>query len=434
MIINKLNSIGFRLLTRFLFFYFSFNAHAENTSYSISSNPAAVNLTPGTGVAQHYFEKKLGIQNNHGIYVDGAWIGDINNLSSGGINNPDRWTSNSLFLLNMTLDTKKIGAWDGGLFGVQFLQFNGQATNAQAGTVQGYNSLPGAPPLNRSELYQLWYRQEFLNKKFMVRIGKVAPTFHFNNVINPVPLYDEKIEIPAVTSLIYTPVFVNPSVLGLLPGYYNSAYGITISFTPSQNWYLSLGSYDGNLANGTQTGLTGPHFNGSYFNIAETGFSWFIGKNKLPGTVGVGAWHQTGLIQESSMLFEHGASGYYLFGSQRLWYKNPGINNGGISAFYQYGENNSSVLPMKKYVGAGLTFFGLIPSRENDSMGMGTAFSWLNQKSFSRKTELMLQAYYQAKIINGIFLEPALSYIPTPGAQPNLHAAWVATMRLIVLF
>jgi porin len=219
-----------------------------------------------------------------------------------------------------------------------------------------------------------------------------------------------------------------------LPGYYNSAYGITISFTPSQNWYLSLGSYDGNLANGTQTGLTGPHFNGSYFNIAETGFSWFIGKNKLPGTVGVGAWHQTGLIQESSMLFEHGASGYYLFGSQRLWYKNPGINNGGISAFYQYGENNSSVLPMKKYVGAGLTFFGLIPSRENDSMGMGTAFSWLNQKSFSRKTELMLQAYYQAKIINGIFLEPALSYIPTPGAQPNLHAAWVATMRLIVLF
>lgn len=434
MVINKLNNIGFCLLAMFLFFYFPFNAHADNTSYSISSNPAAANLTPGTGKAQRYIEKKIGLQNNHGIYVDGAWIGDVNNLFSGGIHNPDRWTSNSLFLLNMTLDTKKFGAWDGGLFGVQFLQFNGQATNTQAGTVQGYNSLPGALPLNRSELYQLWYRQEFFNKKFMVRLGKVAPTFHFNNVINPVPLHDEKIEIPAVTSLIYTPIFVNPSVLGLLPGYYNSAYGITINFIPFKSWYLSYGIYDGNLANGTQTGLTGPHFNGSYFNIVETGFSWVIGKNNLPGTVGVGAWHQTGLIQESPILFEHGASGYYVFGSQRLWYQNPGINNGGISTFFQYGDNNSGVLPIKKYAGAGLTFFGLIPRRENDSMGMGTAFSWLNQNSFSRKTELMLQAYYQAQIINGIFLEPVLSYIPTPGAQPNLNAAWAGTMRLIVLF
>lgn len=431
MVNNKLNGLGFYLLAIFLFFYFSFNAYAD---YSVSSNPAAVNLTPGTGAAQRYIEKKLGIQNNHGINIDGAWIGDVNNLFSGGIHDPDRWTSNSLFLLNMTLDTKKFGAWDGGLFGVQFLQFNGQATNAQAGTVQGYNSLPGAPPLNRSELYQLWYRQELFNKKLMVRIGKVAPTFHFNNVINPVPMHNEKIEIPAVTSLIYTPVFVNPSVLGLLPGYYNSAYGITISFIPVKNWYLSLGGYDGNLANGTQTGLTGPHFNGSYFNIAETGFSWFLGKNNLPGTIGLGAWHQTGLIKESPTLFEYGAAGYYLFGSQRLWYKNPGINNAGISGFYQYGDNNSSVLPMKKYVGGGLTFFGLIPSRENDSMGMGVAFSWLNQHSFSRKTELMLQAYYQAQIIKGIFLEPALSYIPTPGAQPDLNAAWAGTMRLIALF
>lgn len=412
----------------------STRAYGDNSNYSISSNPAAVNLTPGTGIAQQYVEKRLGIKNNHGINIDGAWIGDINDLISGGIPNAEQWTTNSLLLLNMTLDTQKFGAWDGGLFGIQFLQFNGQATNAQAGTVQGYNSLPGAPPLDRSELYQLWYRQELLDKKLLVRIGKVAPTFHFNNVINPVPLHNENIEIPAVTSLIYTPIFVNTSMLGILPGYYNSAYGITLSYMPSQKWYLSLGSYDGNLANGTQTGLTGPHLNGSYFNIAEIGLSWLLGKNNLPGTVGVGAWHQTGLVKQSPILFEQGASGYYIFGSQRLWYKNPGNTDSGISAFYQYGDNNSSVLPMKKYVGGGLTFFGLIPHRQNDSMGVGTAFSWLNQQTFTRKTELMFQAYYQAKITKGIFVEPALSYIPTPGAQPNLSAAWAGTMRLIILF
>lgn len=430
---HRLNRVGFYLGAIFLFSCF-FNAFADNASPAVSSNPAAVNLTPGTGELQHYLEKKLGIQNNHGIYIDGAWLGDVDNLFSGGIPGADRWTSNSLFLLSLTVNTKKLGVWEGGLFGVQFLQFNGQATNVQAGTVQGYNSLPGAPPLDRSELYQLWYMQELFNKKLVIRIGKVVPTFHFNNVVNPVPLQDKNITIPAVTSLLYTPIFVNPSLYGVLPGYYNSAYGITLSFAPVKYWYLSLGAYDGNLANGTQTGLTGPNFNGSYFDIGETGFNWLIGKNNLPGTIGVGAWRQTGLIQEAPLFFEHGASGYYLFGSQRLWYKNPNINNSGISTFYQYGQHASDVLPVKKYLGGGLTFFGLVPCRENDSMGIGTAFSWLNQHSFSRATELMFQAYYQAQIMKGIFLEPALSYIPTPAAQPNLDAAVAGTMRLIILF
>ncbi len=405
---------------------------AANTN--ISSNPAAVNITPGTGTAQQYLEKKLGIQNNHGIHLDGAWLGDLNDLFSGGIPKADQWTSNSLFLLDLNADTEKLGAWKGGLFDIQYLQFNGQATNTQAGSVQGYNSLPGSPPLNRSELYQLWYRQALFNEKLLIRIGKVVPTFDFNNVTKPVPLSQDQISIPAVSGLIYTPIFVNPSMLGVLPGYYNSAYGITINFIPIKKWYLSLGTYDGNLANGTQTGLTGPNFNGSYFHIAETGFTWLLGKYRLPGVIGFGGWHQTGTIQSSPALSENGASGFYFFGSQRLWYKNPGIDNSGFSVFYQFGANNSDVLAMTQFVGAGLTAFGLIPKRINDSMGLGTALSWLNQTSFSRKTELMFQAYYQAQILKGIYLEPALSYIPTPSAESDLNAAWAATARVIILF
>lgn len=399
---------------------------------TISSNPAAVNITPGSGALQNYLEKKWGIQNNHGIHFDGAWLGDVNDLFAGGIHNPERVTTNSLLLLDMNIDTEKLLKWKGGLFDVQFLQFNGENTNKQAGSVQGYNSLPGQPPLNRSELYQLWFRQELFDKKLIIRLGKVVPTFDFNNVTKPVPLQGS--DIPAVTGLIYTPIFVNPSLLGVLPGYYNSAYGITVNIVPIKQWYLSLGSYDGNLARGKQTGLTGPDFNGAYFHIAETGLTWLLGKNNLPGTIGLGVWHQTGLIQNSPTLFEHGASGYYLFGSQRLWYKNPGVNYSGISGFYQWGQNNSSVLPMTKYIGAGLTAFGLVPSRFEDSFGVGGSLAWLNRRIFSRKTELMFQAYYQAKIINAIYLEPALSYIPTPAAEPRLNAAFAGTLRMIVLF
>lgn len=399
---------------------------------TISSNPAAVNLTPGNGALQSYIESQLNIQNDYGIKFDGAWVGDVNDLFSGGIPKADRWTTNSSFLFDLSVDTNKLLSWKGGLFDAQFLQFNGQPTNEQAGTVQGYNSLPGPPPLNRSELYQLWFRQELFEKKLIVRIGKVAPTFTFNNVTKPVPL--ESDNIPAVTSLIYTPIFVNATMLGVLPGYYNTAYGITIDFVPNKMWYISLGTYDGNLAQGKQTGLTGPTFNGSYFHIGESGIVWEIGRNHLPGRIGFGTWHQTGLIKSEANFFEHGASGYYIFGSQRLWYKHPGIDDSGISGFFQFGANNSNVLSMLQYFGIGLTGFGLIPFRCDDSVGIGAAYSWVNQLRFSRKTELILQGYYQAAIFKGIYLEPAITYIPTPAAFPHLNAAWAETLRLIVLF
>jgi porin len=67
-------------------------------------------------------------------------------------------------------------------------------------------------------------------------------------------------------------------------------------------------------------------------------------------------------------------------------------------------------------------------------MGCGVALSWLNQTSFSRRTELMYQAYYQMQLMNAFYLEPALSYIPTPGASPHLGPAWTGTLRAIIMF
>lgn len=400
----------------------------------ISSNPAAVNIVTGTGAAQAYIEKKLGIEDNYGIRIGGAYLADTNNLFSGGISEAERWTSNSLFLLSLSIDTAKFTGWEGGLFDVEFLNFNGQDTNAQAGSIQGYNSLPGPPPLNRAELYQLWFRQELLAGKLLVRVGKSVPTFDFNNVAKPVALSDTRLFIPAVTGLIYTPIFVNTTLLGVMPGYYNSAYGLTVNIAPIKTWYLSLGAYDGNLARGVQTGLTGPSFNGSYFYIGETGLTWLSGYDKRPGNIGIGIWRQTGPMKSPANLFQQGASGIYLFGTQRLWFRNPGQDISGISAFYQYGKNNSKVLPMTQYVGAGLTAFGLLAERLNDSIGVGVALSWLNQNLFERDKELMFQAYYQAAVTKGIFLQPVISYIPTPGASPDLKAAWTGTLRGIILF
>jgi porin len=356
------------------------------------------------------------------------------------VSKPGTWNFNSAFILDFQVDSDLAIGLPGGTFGVSYLRFDGQPSNSAAGVVTGYDGLTQAPPLTRNELYELWWRQSLFHDKLIVRVGKTVPTYDFNNVIKPVPVNDESRSVPAVTALIYTPVFVNTSILGNLPGYYNSAYGITTTFVPSPQLYFSYAVFDDNLARGTQTGLqTTPDFTGYCFQIGEAGYAWLLGENKLPGNIGVGGWGQTGRLTVGNSprtASENGVGGFYSFGTQRLWFRRPSIDNSGVSAFYQFGMNDSSTMLADKYFGIGLTGLGLVPDRPADSLGGGLAWSWLNRPPGSdrRSNEAMLALYYQLHVISGIFLQPTLTYIPNPGATNDVPGATALTLQTTVLF
>jgi porin len=46
----------------------------------------------------------------------------------------------------------------------------------------------------------------------------------------------------------------------------------------------------------------------------------------------------------------------------------------------------------------------------------------------------MFQTYYQFNVTDGVFFQPALTYIPTPGANPNDSNSLALTFRLTMLF
>ena len=415
---------------------------------AISGNPAAENILPGNGWLTGLIPGRP--LDESGLHLGGVWLADANGLISGGAE-PGKWSWNSALIVGANFDAQKLG-WTGASFGIQFLQFNGENTNGQAGSVQGYNSLPGPPPLDRSELYQLWYRQTLFDERIILRIGKVVPTFDFNNVARPVPSQNRELSIPAVTGLLYTPIFVNPTLLGAIGGYYNSVCGLTVTVAPTKNSYFSYGFYDGNVILGVQTGMTGPHFNGYYFNIWEAGLDWVV-FSKYPGQFGAGLWYQSGLIQRPN-LSQNGTGGLYIFGSQRIWSNNThtafldsanagkstnaigpaNVQPASISTFVQFGVNNAEVLPVNQSFGMGFTGFGLVPGRAADSLGVGMSWAWLNPKAFDRPSELMFQGYYQAHLVAGTFFQPAITYIPTPGASASLGGAWALTFRVTVLF
>jgi porin len=246
------------------------------------------------------------------------------------------------------------------------------------------------------------------------------------------------LQIPAVSGLLYTPVFVNPTILGALPGYYNSAYGVTATVAPKRRFYLSLGGYDGNLARGAQSGLqVAPTFNGYRFQIAEAGTAWLLGPSDLPGAFAIGAWDQTGtltLSRPQGAVTQNGTHGVYTFASQRLWRGSGEGDARGVSGFIQLGINDSRTMIATRYVGLGVTAFGVIPGRPMDSLGAGIAWSRLNRNRDLRPDETLLQFYDQVHVCGAVYLQPTLTLSPNPGEKTARAPAIAFTVQSTVLF
>lgn len=397
----------------------------------VSSNPS-----PADHIGTGYFGRNfLGIDEDEtGFSLESLWILDGNYLFTGGKPCEARDTYNNLLQFELLFDTGKVSCWKGGLFAIEFLQLNAAQTNGNAGLVQGFEGLVEDSPLSRSQLYAWWYRQEFADGKLITRIGKSTPNADFNSVNRLFPMNDKRIT-PETSGLIYGTIFTQGSLSSFLPSYYNSAFGASAFYFPTEDFYVSIGGYDGNKARGEQTGLRGPQFNGYYFLISEAGYSW--SNASLPGRVAVGVWRQTGKLKlktDDECISEQGAQGVYLFGSQRLWWKDKEFTNSGIVAFFQLGINNTKTLPINKFLGCGFSAFGLIPGRLKDSFGLGLSLASLNTRSQPYPSEWMFQAYYQCCLFGSFYLEPAISYIPRPGGTKNLPQTWAGTVRLLAYF
>lgn len=410
----------------------------ESDYGALAGNPAAVNLFNGTGKLGEF----LGIAPETGVQFGGLWIGNTAFIMGGqGAGNA---TYNNLAIVDLQVDLEKFWGVRGASFAATFLQFDGGFTNAHEGVAIGFDGLTEAAPLNRSELYQLWWRQKLLEDTLILRVGKSIPYVDFGNVIKALPIDRERRPpvVPAVTALIYAPIFVNPTMLGVMPGYYNSAWGVTGSFIPNE-YYATAGVFDGSLARGRQTGnYAAPTFEGYYFSIGEVGKVW---GGDYPGKMAFGGWGQSGAFCagltatkgcEGQSRVQNGMQGFYTLLTNRVmtvdWANSPGA----IIGFMQFGINNSQFMMVNQFVGGGLSAFGVIPDRDRDSLGIGFGLSYMNPlessksyqganyhySTYSRTNELVTQLYYQAHVLGDVYVQPVLSYVPHP-AMNNINAS-----------
>ena len=144
-------------------------AAGQDALQGIAGNPGAVDVEPGTGE----LGRLIGFGPDSGVRLGGVLVSNGNYLASGG-NSPGVASFNNLLVTGLNADLDKLVNFPGAMIGAALLRFDGQPTNQQAGLLTGYNSLPGAPPLDRTEFYELWWRQSLFADTVVVRFWKAG--------------------------------------------------------------------------------------------------------------------------------------------------------------------------------------------------------------------------------------------------------------------
>lgn len=407
-------------------------------------------------VGNDYLGRALGLGDSTGLRIGGFLVPELDWVASGGVEPHSVFGSVALGL-HASVDTQKALNIPGGTLGVEFLLSSGGANLDAAGSVQQYTNMSAVEPIDRQDMTQLWWHQRLFDDRLMLQIGKMNGAGHFNTVLQPVIVSEPHLQDHNISNLIYVPVGLNPTLFGRLPAYPDTAYGAVAHFRPTADLYLSYGLFDGNAARGIPTGTKGsPDFRDYRLNIAEAGYSWRVGGQGMPGRVGVGGWWQRGELYTPAFTTEESSKGYYLFANQRLWYRQPAVDNSGVIGYLQFGHTGAETQAANRYWGGGLMGVGLVPGRPWDTLNLGVAYSLLNDTPGAgaffypdvpsdstdlNSGELMVQAAYQANFAFGtpenywtLSAILAYTYIPTPGQRPDLPVANVLSARLVALF
>ena len=190
-------------------------------------------------------------------------------------------------------------------------------------------------------------------------------------------------------------------------------------------------------------------FSGGAFFIAEAGYALHQDKDgtRLPTTVKVGSWYHTSRHFEDQRYSTNGLSladpastgnPYEHSGNWALYaslegslYRSSG--GGELTGFTRIGGSpaDRNVIPF--YVEAGLAYKGLIPSRENDSLGASIDYARISNRASGldqdtrfftsnpffpiRNHEMALELTYQIQVTPWSQVQPDAQYIINPGGH-----------------
>jgi porin len=354
-----------------------------------------------------------------------------------------------LMSLQGNVDLQKLVGWQGASVFTRWYWLSGQnisATNL-GNNIFTVSNIAGFPTFRMNEL---WFQQNFLNDRISIRVGQLGA--------------DSQFDLSTYSAVFLNATFgwspyLSTNILNGGPSYPMGTPGVQAVLTPLE-WLSYKGVFQGNSfaesvnQHGFRWDLSASN---GYFSIHELIFRTNRGGGArgLPGEFKIGGWFDTAPNPDANHT-QPWNYGLYFIADQMLYREPqpasvsviansgkqtaaPSLTDKGLGAFTHVGlaPRNSSVINF--YVDCGLNYEGLIPTRDNDVLGVAFAYGHLNNNpqgndgSSNPGYEMVFEATYQIMLTPWLSLQPDVQYV-IQASSADIPNALVLGARATVSF
>ncbi len=352
--------------------------------------------------------------------------------------------------MKLKIDTDKAFGWSGGQFHVSALQIHGRNLSADNLDVLQTVSSIGADRATR--LWQLWYRQDFLDGKVQLKIGQQAADQEF--------IVDEYASVLFINAMMGWPALPSSDLYAGGPDYPLSSPAISVKAKPYKCLTVLAGVFDDNPPGGPffdDSQLHDGEASGTRFNLG-TG-ALVLGEvqyhadrpplvsehhAKLPGTYKLGLWVDTGpfpdrrfdpmglspTVPQSTGLarLRRGNFGIYGIVDQAVWRRDTQAERSlGLFLRVMGAPGDRNLVDFS--LNAGLDLKAPLPSRRDDEFGIGYGLAHVGSRAFafaqerasftgtplpSRPNERFVEITYNWQLTGWWQLQPDFQFIFNP--------------------
>ena len=359
-----------------------------------------------------------------GITAEYIYTSEVFTVANGGLTSRNATRYRGNLDLVLTGDTEAMDLWKGGRFFVYGNTYHGQAlTNEFVGDAQFYSNIDSTPRSpNEFLLMEYWYEHAFADGDILLKVGKQDSNADFAYV----DLGGDFIN----SSFGFSPTIP-------LPTWPNPGLGVAAFLNLTDTLQYKVGVYDGSpskgMLTGGRSGFDSLGQNGA-MTLNELSFMPQLGADgDLPGTYRAGVWYHTDSFDnlETGVGTLTGNHGFWTSADQMIW-KEPGSDEEpqGLGMFLQYGWSPPDRNAVTSYFGSGLTYRGIVPSRDLDLLGIGLASAGFSAAGTTR--EDAIEMFYKAQLNDWATIQPDIVYIASPSGTGN--DAFLVGLRTEVVF
>jgi porin len=375
-------------------------------------------------------------------YLSEIWCNPIGGMSSGTV-------YTGLLTFQGDVDLEKLLGWRGASFSTRWYWLSGRDLSAEhVGNIFSISNISGFETVRMNEL---WFQQKFLNDRLSIRAGQMGADSEFYVSTHSVIFLNG--------ALSWSPT-LSTNISNGGPVYPMGTPGVRLEITPVQ-WLSYRGAvfqgdpfaqdvnrhgfrWDINPSNG-------------YFSIEELSFRFNQepGSDGLPGTLTAGGWFDTAPNPNLNSR-QPWSYGVYFLADQMLYrVANPNAfpardsknqqtiavstTNKGLGAFTHIALSPQNSSFINFYIDGGLTYKGLIPTRDNDIVGVAVGYGHLtsdpqnNQGRSNPGYEIVCETTYQIELASWLNLQPDIQYVIHPSGT-NIENALVLGARTTLSF